>query len=65
MLTGPQKAIAAFILSTVGGIVTVLLANLPDNPDVQLWGSIIAGIGTVLATTLGVYQVTNQPQPPA
>jgi len=67
MLSGKQKAVAAFILTTLGGIVTWALAEFPDNNDVQTWGAIIAGIVTVLVTTAGVYQVTNTPAvvPPA
>lgn len=62
-LTGSQKAIAALVISTIGAIVTALITALPANPNVQLWGGIIAGVLTVLATTLGVYQVQNTPAP--
>lgn len=65
MLTGPQKAIAAFVLTTLGGIVAVFITQIPDNPDVQLWGGIITGVVTVLTTTIGVYQIENKPAPPA
>lgn len=64
-LTGPQKAMAAFIISTLGGIITVLITQLPENADVQLYGGIIAGVLTVLATTLGVYSTPNKVEPPA
>ena len=65
MLTGPQKAFTAMILTTLGGIATVLVLQLPDNPDVKLWGGIITGVVTVLANTLGVYLVPNADGAPA
>lgn len=65
MLNGAQKAIAAFVISTIGGIATYCLTAFPDNNDVQTWGGLIAGIVTILATTLGVYQIANKPTSPA
>ena len=60
-MTGSQKAIAAFILTSIFGFITVFLANFPDDADVQLWGSVAAGIVTVLTTTFGVWQTANKP----
>ena len=61
MINSPKaKAIVAFILTTIGGIVTWALAEFPDNNNVQQWGAIIAGIATILVTSYGVYQVPNR-----
>lgn len=60
MLAGPQKAFATMLITTLAGIVAVLILQLPDNPDVQLWGGIITGVLAVLANTLGVYYTTNK-----
>ncbi len=65
MLTGPQKAFVAMILTTIGGIVAVVVTQIPSNPDVKLWGGIITGVVTVLLTTLGVYAVPNAGTQPA
>jgi uncharacterized membrane protein YjjP (DUF1212 family) len=64
MFEGKQKALAAFVLSTLGGIITAVLVAFPDDHDVQVWGGLIAGIVTVLVTTVGVYQTANVPAPP-
>lgn len=63
ILTGKQKSVAAFVLALIGGVATVLLMQLPDNDTVQLWCGIVSAIVTAVATTLGVYQVSNTPAP--
>lgn len=65
MLTGPQKSFVALILTTIGGIAAVLVTQIPNDPSIKLWGGIITGVVTVLATTLGVYTVPNAGTQPA
>jgi hypothetical protein len=60
MLSGKQKAVAAFVISFIGAVVAWALATFPDNDDVQMWGAIIAGAVTVLANTYGVYKTRNR-----
>lgn len=62
-LDDKQKAVVAFVLTTIGGIATWAVTNYPDNDDVQTWGGLILAIGTVLATTYGVFKARNGQTP--
>jgi len=61
VLTGKQKAVAAFVITLVLGVIgaVLLFSGLPVEvkPYLQLAVSII----TIIGTTLGVYQTTNNP----
>lgn len=56
----PTKAQVGAIITAVGGILTALIASVPDNDKVQLWGGVVLGVLTVLANAYGVYQVPNK-----
>lgn len=56
----PTKAQVGAAISTIGGILTALVASVPDNDNVQLWGGLALGLLTVVGTYFGVYQVPNK-----
>lgn len=56
-----DKAKVATAITTIGGVLTFLISYFPDNNNVQLWGGLILGLLTVVATGYGVYQVPNKP----
>jgi hypothetical protein len=65
MLTGPQKSLAALIITALSTIAGALVTYWPDDPNVQHWGQGAVALFALLATTLGVYIVPNKTGGPA
>lgn len=57
------KAQVATLVSTIGAVLTFIVAYFPDNPDLQLWGGLAIGILTIVATAYGVFKTPNKPLP--
>jgi hypothetical protein len=58
--TGTKAKVAAF-LTTLGAVLTFIVAYFPDNDNLQLWGGLALGVLTIAATSYGVYNTPNQP----
>lgn len=56
-----RKAQVAAAVSTIGAVLTFIIAYFPDNNDLQLWGGLILGVLTIVATAYGVWKTPNQP----
>lgn len=68
MLTGSEKAWAAFVIGVVVQSLDVVLSYLPQTPDLQtirMTLLIIVGVVGTIGVGLGVYQVPNTPKPSA
>lgn len=66
MLTGSEKAWAAFVIGVVVQSLDVVLSYLPQTPELQtirLTLLIIVGVVGTIGVGLGVYQVPNTPTP--
>lgn len=55
------KAQVAAAVSTVGAVLTFIIAYFPDNDKLQLWGGLVLGVLTIVATSYGVYNTSNKP----
>jgi hypothetical protein len=55
-----DKAKMAVIITTVGAVLTFLVAYFPNNDNVQVWGGLLIGLLTIAANGYGVYQTTNK-----
>lgn len=56
-----DKAKMGTIITTIGAVLTFLVAYFPDNPDVQLWGGLLVGLFTIAANGYTVYVTPNKP----
>ena len=66
MLTGSEKAWAAFVIGAVVQSLDVVLSYLPQTADLQtirMTLLIIVGVVGTIGVGLGVYQVPNTPTP--
>ena len=59
------KATVGGVITSIGALVTLLVATVPDNDNVQLWGAVVVGALTVAANVVGVYQAKNKAKPVA
>jgi hypothetical protein len=55
----PTKATVGTLITSIGGLITLLVATVPNNDKVQLYGAILVGVCTVIANGYGVYATRN------
>jgi hypothetical protein len=61
VLTGKQKAVAAFVITLVLGVLGTLTAFSGIDPMVKEYLTLAVSIVTVVGTTIGVFATTNTP----
>jgi hypothetical protein len=61
VLSNKQKAVAAFIITLILGILGALIAFSGIDESVKPLLTLAVSIVTIIGTTLGVYNTTNKP----
>lgn len=62
MLTGNEKAWAAFIIGTIVQSLDIVIAYIPPDQSYRVYLLVIVGIVGTIGQGLGVYQIMNTPK---
>jgi hypothetical protein len=57
------KAQVAALVTTIGAMLTFVVAYFPENDDIQVWGGLAVGLLTIVANAWSVYSTPNKPTP--